>query len=107
MVSKGKEKRISFEAEGERRMRRRRKFSSNPSWVRVYELKFMEHLGSSLLYSTSCMGSILNFQYKNKQTKKNSFLKIHFKKGRFELTSDALKILPKSVMSYYCVWYNF
>ena len=46
MVSKGKEKRISFEAEGERRMRRRRKFSSNPSWVRVYEIKLMEHLGS-------------------------------------------------------------
>ena len=42
MVSKGKEKRISFEAEGERRMRRRRKFSSNPSWVRVYEIKLIE-----------------------------------------------------------------
>ena len=97
MVSNGKEKRISFEAEGERRMRRRRKFSSNPSWVRVYELKFMEHLGSSLLYSTSCMGSILNFEYKNKQ--KKSFLKFHFKKGRFELTYDALKIVPKSAMS--------
>ena len=48
MVSKGKEKRISFEAEGEGRMRRRRKFSSNPSWVRVYEIKLMEHLGLSL-----------------------------------------------------------
>ena len=45
MVYKGKEKRISFEAEGERRMRRRRKFSSNPSWVRVYEIRLMEHLG--------------------------------------------------------------
>lgn len=44
-ILKGKEKRISFEAESERRMRRRRKFSSNPSWVRVYEIKLLEHLG--------------------------------------------------------------
>ena len=45
MASMGKAMMGTGEAEGEGRMRRRRKFSSNPSWVRVYEIKLMEHLG--------------------------------------------------------------
>ena len=71
-----------------------------------------EELGSSK-YENECIFKDFNYEDFKKNFKVHKrqvyFLKICTIVGPWvaELTSDALKIVPTSVMFYYCVWYDF